>query len=117
MLAESGKIAYHAACHLRAQKIGTPGARLLGLVPDTEVEIVEKCSAVDGTWGMKAQHYEMGRTYAQKLVRGIESATPALVVTAFEALRPRAGLTDSPTRTDRSPRSTCQLASFNVTTA
>jgi glycerol-3-phosphate dehydrogenase subunit C len=76
-----GKIAYHAACHLRAQKIGTPGARLLGLVPDTEVEIVEKCSAVDGTWGMKAQHYEMGRKYAQKLVRGIENAEPKLVVT------------------------------------
>jgi glycerol-3-phosphate dehydrogenase subunit C len=76
-----GKVAYHAACHLRAQKIGTPGARILGLVPDTEVEVVEKCSAVDGTWGMKAQYYEMGRKYAQKLVRGIENAEPALVVT------------------------------------
>ncbi len=76
-----GKVAYHAACHLRAQKIGTPGARVLGLVPDTEVDIVEKCSAVDGTWGMKAQHYEMGRKYAQKLARGIENVEPALVVT------------------------------------
>jgi glycerol-3-phosphate dehydrogenase subunit C len=76
-----GKVAYHAACHLRAQKIGTPGARILGLVPDTEVEIVEKCSAVDGTWGMKAQYYELGRKYAQKLARGIENAEPTLVVT------------------------------------
>jgi glycerol-3-phosphate dehydrogenase subunit C len=76
-----GKIAYHAACHLRAQKIGTPGARVLGLVPDTEVDIVEKCSAVDGTWGMKAQHYEMGKKYAQKLKRGIENVEPKLVVT------------------------------------
>ncbi len=76
-----GKIAYHAACHLRAQKIGAPGARILGLVPDTEVDVVEKCSAVDGTWGMKAQHYEMGKKYAQKLARGIENTTPKLVVT------------------------------------
>jgi glycerol-3-phosphate dehydrogenase subunit C len=76
-----GKIAYHAACHLRAQKIGTPGARILGLLPDTEVDIVEKCSAVDGTWGMKAQHYEMGRKYAQKLKRGIDDAEAKLVVT------------------------------------
>jgi glycerol-3-phosphate dehydrogenase subunit C len=76
-----GKVAYHAACHLRAQKIGTPGARILGLVPETEVEIVEKCSAVDGTWGMKAQHYEMGKKYAQKLKHGIEGVEPALVVT------------------------------------
>jgi glycerol-3-phosphate dehydrogenase subunit C len=75
-----GKVAYHAACHLRAQKIGTPGARLLGLLPDTEVEVIDKCSAVDGTWGMKAQHYEMGRKYAQKLVDGIENVEPKLVV-------------------------------------
>lgn len=76
-----GKIAYHAACHLRAQKIGAPGARILGLVPDTEVEVVEKCSAVDGTWGMKAQYYELGRKYAQKLTRGIDNVEPQLVVT------------------------------------
>jgi glycerol-3-phosphate dehydrogenase subunit C len=84
-----GKVAYHAACHLRAQKIGTPGARILGLLPDTEVDIVEKCSAVDGTWGMKAQHYEMGKKYAQKLARGITQAEAKLVVTdcALSALR------------------------------
>ena len=76
-----GKVAYHAACHLRAQKIGAPGARLLGLVPDTEVETIEKCSAVDGTWGMKAQYYEMGKKYAQKLARGVRDAEAELVVT------------------------------------
>jgi glycerol-3-phosphate dehydrogenase subunit C len=76
-----GKIAYHAACHLRAQKVGTPGARILGLLPDTEVDVVERCSAVDGTWGMKAQYYEMGRKYAQKLKRGIDDADAKLVVT------------------------------------
>ena len=76
-----GKIAYHAPCHLRAQKIGYPGARVLGLLPDTEVEVIEQCSAVDGTWGMKAQYYEMGRRYAQKLVRGIDGAEAQIVVT------------------------------------
>jgi glycerol-3-phosphate dehydrogenase subunit C len=76
-----GRVAYHAPCHLRAQKIGYPAARVLGVLPDTEVEVIERCSAVDGTWGMKAQHYEQGRRYAQKLVRDIESAAPAVVVT------------------------------------
>jgi glycerol-3-phosphate dehydrogenase subunit C len=69
-----GKVAYHAPCHLRAQKIGTPGARILGLIPDTEVEIIEQCSAVDGTWGMKSDYYEEGRKYAQRLVRGVNNA-------------------------------------------
>ncbi len=75
-----GRVAYHAACHLRAQKMGAPGARVLGLLPDTEVEVIEKCSAVDGTWGMKAQYYEMGRKYAAKLVRAVETAEARLVV-------------------------------------
>jgi glycerol-3-phosphate dehydrogenase subunit C len=33
--------------------------------------MVEQCSAVDGTWGMKAEFYDLGRKYASKLVRGI----------------------------------------------
>lgn len=76
-----GKVAYHAPCHLRAQKIGVPGARILGLLPETEVQVVEQCSAVDGTWGMKAEFYEEGRKYAGRLVRGIENAEAEVVVT------------------------------------
>jgi glycerol-3-phosphate dehydrogenase subunit C len=79
--ASLGRVAYHAACHLRAQKIGYPGLRVLGAIPGTQVDMVEQCSAVDGTWGMKAQHYEMGRHYAQKLSRAITAGEPELVVT------------------------------------
>jgi glycerol-3-phosphate dehydrogenase subunit C len=67
-----GRIAYHAACHLRAQKIGSPGRIVLSKVPGTEIDVIEECSAVDGTWGMKAQYYELGRRYAQKLVSGLQ---------------------------------------------
>ena len=76
-----GKVAYHAACHLRAQKIGYPAVRVLSILPDTEIEVVEQCSAVDGTWGMKTQHYEMGKRYAQKLIRGIDEVDAKRVVT------------------------------------
>ncbi len=84
-----GKVAYHAPCHLRAQKVGIPGAKLLALLPDTEVEVVEQCSAVDGTWGMKSQYYEMGRKYAQKLVRGMDGAEANVAVSdcSLAALR------------------------------
>ncbi len=47
---------------------------MLGVVPDTDVRVIEQCSAVDGTWGMKAAHYETGRKYASKLVRGVGGA-------------------------------------------
>jgi len=84
-----GKVAYHAPCHQRAQKIGTPGARLLGLLPDTSVEVISECSAVDGTWGMKAEFYEMGRRYARRLVQGVDEAGAQLVVSdcSLAALR------------------------------
>ena len=67
-----GRIAYHAACHLRAQKIGAPGRIVLSKIPGTEIEVIDECSAVDGTWGMKAQYYELGREYAQKLVNKLQ---------------------------------------------
>ncbi|MCL2449199.1 MAG: heterodisulfide reductase-related iron-sulfur binding cluster, partial [Polyangiaceae bacterium] len=76
-----GRVAYHVACHLRAQKIGYPAMRVMNLLPDTEVEVVEHCSAVDGTWGMKAQYYDMGKRYAHKLTRGIDAAGAAAIVT------------------------------------
>ena len=68
-----GKVAYHAACHLRAQKIAIPGARVLSQMPDTEVRIVERCSAVDGTWGMKAAYYAEGARYAERLKAELDS--------------------------------------------
>jgi glycerol-3-phosphate dehydrogenase subunit C len=93
-----GRVAYHAACHLRAQKLGFPAARVLALLPDTEVEVVEQCSAVDGTWGMKAQHYDMGRRYAQKLARGVGQVDPQAVVTdcALSGQRIRAETSRAP---------------------
>jgi glycerol-3-phosphate dehydrogenase subunit C len=75
-----GSVAYHAACHLRAQKIAFPGMRVMSSIPGTDVRMIEQCSAVDGTWGMKAAYYELGRKYAQKLVRGVAEGDNQLVV-------------------------------------
>jgi glycerol-3-phosphate dehydrogenase subunit C len=40
------------------------------------VRVIERCSAVDGTWGMKAKYYEEGARYARRLVRDLD-AEPA----------------------------------------
>ncbi len=99
---ELGQVAYHAACHLRAQKIGFPGARVLSKIPGTDVRVIEECSAVDGTWGMKAAHFERGRHYAQRLARGVRDAEPDVVVTdcTLSALR----IDDEAKRGGDSPR-------------
>ncbi len=75
-----GRVAIQAPCHLRAQKIAVPGATLLEAA-GADVEVLHECSAVDGTWGMKAQYYELGRKYAQKLIRGMREAEADRVVT------------------------------------
>jgi glycerol-3-phosphate dehydrogenase subunit C len=75
-----GKVAIQAPCHLRAQKIAFPSVQILEAL-GAEVELVQECSAVDGTWGMKAQYYEQGRRYAQKLIRGMRESEADLFLT------------------------------------
>lgn len=72
------KIAYHAPCHLRAQNIGLRSRELLELT-GADVVTIEKCSAFDGTWGMKKEYYELSRSYAKKLTRALADAEAELV--------------------------------------
>ena len=66
-------ITYHAPCHLRAQNIGYKSRDLLKLT-GTKISLVAECSAIDGTWGYKAQNYEMSRQVAKKMADAIDAA-------------------------------------------
>jgi glycerol-3-phosphate dehydrogenase subunit C len=72
-----GELTYHVPCHLRAQNIGTKSAELLRLVPGTSVNVVERCSAVDGTWGFKKEYYELSLKVAKPLFDAIDAAGSA----------------------------------------
>ena len=39
-----GKVSYHVPCHLRVQNIGLKTRDVLRLVPETTVEVIERCS-------------------------------------------------------------------------
>ena len=45
-----GKVSYHVPCHLRVQNIGLKTRDVLKLVPETQVEAIERCSGHDGTY-------------------------------------------------------------------
>ncbi len=75
-----GKVAYQVPCHLRVQEIGFKSRDLLRLVPGTEVELLERCTGMDGTWGFKREFYEESRKVARPLLRDLETATPDVVV-------------------------------------
>jgi glycerol-3-phosphate dehydrogenase subunit C len=76
-----GTVAYHVPCHLRAQNIGTRSADVLRCIPGTTVDVIERCSAVDGTWGLKQQYYELSLKVAQPLFSAIGAAAARVVAT------------------------------------
>jgi len=75
-----GRVAYHAPCHLRVQEIGFKSRDLLRLVPETSVEVLERCTGMDGTWGFKREFFDESLKVARPLLRELDQLAPALVV-------------------------------------
>jgi len=50
-----GTVSYHVPCHLRVQNIGLKTRDVLKLVPDTTVEVIERCSGHNGTYAVKSE--------------------------------------------------------------
>jgi Fe-S oxidoreductase len=75
-----GVVAYHAPCHLRAQNVGFPTRALLKLA-GAEVQVIDACSGVDGTWGMRARFFAESQQVASKLITRIEAAEPEEIAT------------------------------------
>ena len=69
-----GKVSYQVPCHLRVQNIGLKTRDLLSLVPDTEVEAIERCSGHDGTYAVKKEFHEVSRKIAGPVVRKVEKS-------------------------------------------
>ena len=76
-----GAVTYHVPCHLRAQNIGHKSADVLRLIPGATVDVVEKCSAVDGTWGFKTQYHELSLKLAKPLFDAITRADAPVTAT------------------------------------
>ena len=68
-----GKVAYHIPCHSRVQNMGQKTREALELVPGTEVNVVERCSGHDGTWGVKEEYFDnsmkIGRPVFRQMTR------------------------------------------------
>lgn len=69
---EIGTVNYHLSCHLKAQNIGYKSRDLMRLVPNTKVNMIDKCSGMDGGWGMKSEFFEESMGMAKKLVNTME---------------------------------------------
>ena len=71
-----GKVSYHVACHQRVQSFGMKTRDFLQLIPDTEVDAIERCSGHDGTYAVKAETYDKAMKIARPVVRRVKDAEP-----------------------------------------
>ncbi|MSQ51949.1 MAG: Fe-S oxidoreductase [Betaproteobacteria bacterium] len=71
-----GKVAYQAACHQRVQNIGPKTKEILSLVPDTEVDMIERCSGHDGTYAVKKEFHEFAMKIVKPVVARVNQAKP-----------------------------------------
>src|SRR3989442_1619739 len=72
--APGGARTYHLPCHLPGPDIRPKSADVLRTIPGASVDVVEKCSAVDGTWGFKKEYYELSLKLAKPLFDAIATA-------------------------------------------
>src|SRR5262249_36959363 len=54
-----GGISVHMACHARAQNMGPKAAELLRLIPDTPIDVIERCAGHGGTFGVLKETHEI----------------------------------------------------------
>jgi glycerol-3-phosphate dehydrogenase subunit C len=71
-------VTYHTPCHLRAQNIGLKSRDLIKLT-GAKVTLVQQCSGIDGTWGLRAENAEISVPIAKKLAEQIRSANGEVI--------------------------------------
>ena len=71
-----GEVMYHAACHLRVQKIGLKTRDLLSLIPDTKIDVVERCSGHDGTYAVKKEFHDISMKICRPVFNKVKDSEP-----------------------------------------
>ncbi len=67
-----GKVAYQVPCHLRVQNIGLKTRDLLKMAPDTDVEVIERCSGHDGTYAVKKEFHDISKKIARPVMTRVK---------------------------------------------
>jgi len=69
-----GKIFYHAACHQRVQNIGPKTKEVLSLIPDSRIQVIERCSGHDGTYAVKSEFHQASMKIVKPIVNQLAKA-------------------------------------------
>jgi glycerol-3-phosphate dehydrogenase subunit C len=69
-----GTVTYHVPCHSRVQNLGLKTREVLRLVPGTTVEVIERCSGHDGTYGVKRRFRAASVKICEPVAQKVASA-------------------------------------------
>jgi Fe-S oxidoreductase len=71
-----GKVSYHVPCHLRVQNIGLKTRDVLQLVPDTTIDVIERCSGHNGTYAVKKEFRAASVKIGKPVMNRVAKASP-----------------------------------------
>ena len=74
--ASLGAVSYHVPCHLRVQNIGLKTRDVLKLVPDTTVDVIERCSGHNGTYAVKKEFRAASMKIGKPVMQRVQNAHP-----------------------------------------
>jgi glycerol-3-phosphate dehydrogenase subunit C len=74
-----GGMTVHMACHARAQNMGQKAAELLRLIPEADVQVIERCSGHGGSWGFKTPNFETALKVGRPVARQAKDSGKAFV--------------------------------------
>ncbi len=82
------RLLYHAPCHLKSHGIGYPAMRLLGLIPQVQLEEVDEgCCGISGTFGVKVEKYDLSMQIGSRLFAAVQAAGSDAVLADCETCR------------------------------
>lgn len=64
-----GGVSLHLACHARAQNMGAKAAEMLRLLPQADLDVVERCSGHGGSWGVKKENFSVAMKVGRPAAR------------------------------------------------
>lgn len=74
-----GGVTLHVACHARAQNMGQKAAEMLRLLPEADIQVVERCSGHGGSWGVMRDNFQTALKVGKPVARQARKAGKAHV--------------------------------------
>jgi glycerol-3-phosphate dehydrogenase subunit C len=73
-------VTVHLACHARAQNMGPKAAEMLKMIPDTPVDVIERCSGHGGTFGVVKPTHDVAVKVGRPVFRAANSQARGHIV-------------------------------------